>query len=467
MPDVIIGGGVAGIAAALRLADAGREVTLVESRPRLGGAACSFPREGLRVDNGQHVFLRCCTEYRAFLDRIGATELTSMQPHLDIPVLAPDGRRAALRRTPRVPAPLHLGAALTRYGLLSWPDRLRAGRAVLALLRTDPADPRVDAQSFGAFLRAHGQSDAAIERLWAIVGTATLNAVPDDASLALAAKVFRTGLLTHADAADVGYATAPLGELHHTAARRALAAAGVEVLLRHRVRTARPGRVVVQTSRGEREFSADGIVLAVPPPALTIAPDLPDRGYERLGGSPIVNVHVIYDRAVTDLPFAAAVGSPVQWVFDRTEPSGIRGRAPNAQYVAVTVSAADDLVDVPAREVVARFTAALGELLPAAARANVLDAFVTRERRATFRQAPGTAAYRPGPDSGVPGIALAGAWSATGWPDTMESAARSGNRAAQFLLTGANAADWRDISHQSADNAPVNLGERVTSRGQG
>ena len=167
---VVVGGGVAGIAAALHLADAGHSVTLVESRPRLGGAACSFPRQaatsGLVIDNGQHVFLRCCTAYRALLDRIGGTELTTLQPHLDIPVLAEGGRRAALRRTPRVPAPLHLGAALTRYGLLSWPDRLRAGRAVLALLRTDPADPRVDAQSFGAFLRKHGQSDAAIERLW-------------------------------------------------------------------------------------------------------------------------------------------------------------------------------------------------------------------------------------------------------------------------------------------------------------
>jgi squalene-associated FAD-dependent desaturase len=461
MTDVVIGGGVAGIVAALHLADAGRDVTLVESRPRLGGAACSFPREGLRVDNGQHVFLRCCTEYRAFVDRIGGTELTTVQPHLDIPVLAPGGGRAALRRTPGLPAPLHLAGALSRYGLLPWPDRLRAGRAVLALLRADPADRRLDERSFGAFLRAHGQSAAAIERLWAIVGTATLNAVPDDASLALAAKVFRTGLLTHADAADVGYATAPLGELHHTAARRALEAAGVEVFLRQRVRNVRTGQVVVHAPRGDRELAADGIVLAVPPPALAIAPDLPDRGYDRLGGSPIVNVHVIYDRKVTDLPFAAAVGSPVQWFFDRTEPSGIRGRAPNAQYLAVTVSAADDLVDVPAREVITRFTAALAALLPAAARASVLDAFVTRERRATFRQAPGTAAFRPGADSGMPGIALAGAWTATGWPDTMESAARSGTGAAEYLLSsGAFRAEWRGTTRHSSAKAPLDVGGR-------
>jgi squalene-associated FAD-dependent desaturase len=357
---------------------------------------------------------------------------------------------------------LHLAASLSRYGLLSRPERLRAGRAMLALRRTDPADPDVDAQSFGAFLREHGQSDAAIERLWGIVGTATLNAHPDDASLALAAKVFRTGLLTAADAADVGYATAPLGALHHTAARRALEAAGVEVLLRHRVRTVDPGRVGVHSAaHGDRVLAADGIVLAVPPEVLTTAPSLPVRGYDRLGASPIVNVHVIYDRTVTDLPFAAAVGSPVQWFFDRTEPSGVRDRWPDAQYLAVTVSAADDLIDVPARTVVAQFTEALERLLPAAGRASVLDAFVTRERRATFRQAPGTAALRPGPDSGVPGIALAGAWTATGWPDTMESAARSGSAAADFMLSGEFRAEWRDTAHHSTDNAPLDVGGRT------
>ena len=456
---VVVGGGVAGIGAALRLADAGGSVMLVESRPRLGGAACSFRREGLLVDNGQHVFLRCCTEYRALLERIGGTALTTLQPRLDIPVLAEHGQRAALKRTPGLPAPLHLAASLSRYGLLSMTDRLRAGRAMLGLRRADPGDPKVDAQSFGAFLRKHGQSDAAIERLWGIIGTATLNAYPDDASLALAAKVFRTGLLSRADAADVGYATAPLGALHHTAARRALEAAGVEVLLRHRVRSVRPGEVLVHTAaHGERALAADGIVLALPPEALTVAPSLAARGHQKLGGSPIVNVHVIYDRTVTDLAFAAAVGSPVQWFFDRTEPSGVRERSPDAQYLAVTVSAADDLIDVPARDVIAQFTEALERRLPAAGRASVLDAFVTRERRATFRQAPGTMGLRSGPDSGVAGIALAGAWTDTGWPDTMESAARSGAAAADLVLSGAFEGEWRPTERHSTGNAPLNVG---------
>jgi uncharacterized protein with NAD-binding domain and iron-sulfur cluster len=155
-----------------------------------------------------------------------------------------------------------------------------------------------------------------------------------------------------------------------------------------------------------------------------------------LGGSAIVNVHVVYDRRVTDLPFAAAVDSPVQWFFDRTASSGLPATTPRGQNLAITVSAADPVIDTPSRTLVEQHTAALARLLPAAARADVLDAFVTRERRATFRQAPGSAAHRPGPDVGLPGIAVAGAWTATGWPDTMESAARSGLAAADHLLAG-------------------------------
>jgi uncharacterized protein with NAD-binding domain and iron-sulfur cluster len=163
-----------------------------------------------------------------------------------------------------------------------------------------------------------------------------------------------------------------------------------------------------------------------------MAPDLPAAGTS-LGGSAIVNVHVVYDRRVTDLPFAAAVDSPVQWFFDRTESSGLAGTTPGEQYLAITVSAADGVIDTPTRALLDQHIAALARLLPAAARADVVDAFVTRERRATFRQAPGSAAQRPGPDSGLPGIALAGAWTATGWPDTMESAVRSGLAAAEVL----------------------------------
>ncbi|MGI8759826.1 MAG: hydroxysqualene dehydroxylase HpnE [Jatrophihabitantaceae bacterium] len=445
---VVVGGGLAGITAALRLADAGQSVVLLEGRPRLGGAAFSFRRGALTIDNGQHVFLRCCEHYRALLARLGATGSVALQPRLDIPVLHPDGRLARLGRTPRTPAPAHLALSLGRYGLLSPTDRARAVRGALALRRLDPADAALDRRSLGEFLRAHGQNDATIEALWSIVGTATLNLRPDDASLALAAKVFRTGLLDRAGAADVGVAAVPLGELHSVRARSELERAGVEVLASSRVEAVEPGGSgVVVRARSEnggtaRAWHAGAVVLAVPPrDAFAVLPSLtgtPARAAAGLGATAIVNVHVIYDRRVTDLPFAAAVASPVQWFFDRTVPAGLAGQHPGQQYLAVTVSAADDIVATPTRVLQEQFVAALAALLPTAASARVLDVFVTRERRATFRQAPGSAALRPSCESGVPRVWLAGSWTATGWPDTMEGAVRSGDTAAQAVLASSS-----------------------------
>jgi squalene-associated FAD-dependent desaturase len=434
MSDVVVGGGLAGITAALRLADAGRSVVLLEGRPRLGGAAFSFKRGDLSIDNGQHVFLRCCDAYRWLVRRLDAEADVRLQPRLNIPVLRADGRRAQLSRVPGVPAPVHLTGALARYALLRPADRLRAVRGALALKRLDPADPGLDARTLGDFLRQHGQHDAIIDALWAIVAVATLNLDPDEASLALAAKVFRTGLLDHADAADVGYAGVPLGEVHSTAAQRALDKAGVEVLLSHRVESVEPGAVRARGRDATGTWTADAVVLAMPhDEVLTAAPALSTGSVARaegLGAAPIVNVHVVYDRQVTDLPFAAAVNSPVQWFFDRTDTSGL----PRGQYLAITVSAADAIIDEPSKSIQQRYVDELARLLPAARRATVVDAFVTRERRATFRQAAGTASLRPGPHSDLDGIWLAGSWTATGWPDTMESAVRSGIAAANAVL---------------------------------
>jgi hydroxysqualene dehydroxylase len=441
-PAIVVGGGLAGITAALRLADEGtRPVVLLEKRRWLGGAAFSFTRAGMSVDNGQHVFLRCCTAYQQLLARIGAADQVTLQDRLDIPVLQTGARPARLTRTPGIPAPVHLSAALSRYRLLSPLDRIRIGRGALALRRLDPDDPDLDHQSLGAFLRAHGQNDATIDGLWGIIATATLNLPPEAASLALAAKVFRTGLLDHAAAADVGYAAAPLGRLHSRASHDALLASGVEVLLAHSVDAIGPGGTVrARGPEGERSWVSDQIVLAVPPrdafavsPALAASRAAPAAG---LGHSPIVNVHVVFDRKVTELPFAAAVGSPVQWFFDRTDSSGIGDTQTHRQYLAITVSAADTIINEPSRDLLARFSAELVRLLPDASRAEVVDAFVTRERRATFRQVPGSAALRPSATDGPEGTWLAGAWTATGWPDTMEGAVRSGMIAADAALNG-------------------------------
>jgi squalene-associated FAD-dependent desaturase len=435
---VVIGGGLAGITTALALADAGVRVTLLEGRPRLGGLAFSFQRGELTVDNGQHVYLRCCTAYRWFLDRIEGTALAPLQDRLDVPVLdvaRPEGRRLGRLRRDALPVPLHLGRSLATYPHLSLAERAGVGRAALALKGLDLADPSLDAQDFGSWLTAHGQSARAVEALWDLVGVATLNAVAGDASLGLAAMVFKTGLLSDPGAADIGWAHVPLGELHDRLARKALESAGVRTEVRTRVTsisTDENGTWSVQVP-GET-LRADAVVLAVAQSeACDLLPegalDAPEKLRE-IGTAPILNVHVVYDRKVLDKPFFAALGTPVQWVFDRTDASGLR----EGQYLALSQSAAHDEIDEPVAALRERYLPELERLLPLARGAEVRDFFVTRERTATFAPAPGVGRLRPGARTKAPGLYLAGAWTATGWPATMESAVRSGVSAADAAL---------------------------------
>jgi len=460
---VVVGGGLAGITAALRLADAGIGVTLVEARPRLGGLAFSFRRTGgageLTVDNGHHVHLRCCTAYRWFLERIGASGLAPLQRRLDIPVYDAARRRLGRLWRADLPVPLHLAAGLAAYPHLSLVERLRAGRAALALRRlgtVDPADPALDDQDFASWLRRQGQSPRAVRALWDLVGVATLNARAPDVSLGLAAMVFTTGLLTDPGAADIGWSRVPLGRLHDALAGTALEEAGVRVLRQGRVRGLRPEpdgtwQVAVDTGAhrsgpaGET-LTAGTVVLAVPQrEAHRLLPEgaLPDPDrLLRIGTAPILGIHVVYDRRVLDRPFLAALGTPVQWVFDRTEASGLRaaedghgrGEGKGSQYLTLSQSAAQDEIDLPVAALRERYLPELTRLLPAARDARVLDFFVTRERTATFAPAPGVGRLRPAARTDAPGVWLAGAWTATGWPATMEGAVRSGLTAAREAL---------------------------------
>ena len=430
----VVGGGLAGMGAALACTDAGARVTLVERRRRLGGATWSFRHNGLWFDNGQHVFLRCCTAYRAFLERLAVGDRVQLQPRLDLPVLAPGGRVARLRRG-RLPAPAHLGRSLLAYRHLRLQERLRLVPAALALRRVDLDAVETDQLTFGDWLERHHQSPAALDALWDLICRPTVNVPARDASLALAAMVFQTGLLIDAAAADIGWAAVPLGELHGEAGRRALERAGVEVLTGAPVTAVRQvdGAFLVGTGGSER--AADAVVVAVPHTAVADVAGVPAPAGvgDRLGVSPIVNVHVVYDRPVTDLEMAAAVGTGVQFVFDRTAGAGLE----RGQYLAVSLSAADHEMGLSADEVKGRTVAALAEIFPRARHARVVDALVSREPAATFRGAPGTRRARPPSLTAVPGLVLAGAWTDTGWPATMEGAVRSGHTAARHALLAA------------------------------
>ena len=426
----VVGGGLAGIAAALELADTGSTVTLYEARTRLGGATYSVRRKDHWIDNGQHVLLRCCTAYRGFLARLGVEHLVPIQPRLRIPVLRENEPPAFLRRAP-LPAPLHLVPTLLRYSTLRTRDRLNALRGAAALRKLDPADEQLDAQTFGAWLGAHKQSSAAVAELWNLITLPTLNLPASEGSLALATMVFRTGLLDAVDACDIGIPAVTLQRLHGDAASTALDRAGVRVELGMPVRGIEGRKLQLD----DGAVDADAVIVAVPhesvarvvPPAAVDADAI-----ARLGSSPIVNLHVHFDRRVLDEPFAAAeAASPLQWLFDRTEPSGVAG----GQLVSVSLSGAQTDIGEPLATLRERYVPALERLLPAARTAEVLDFAATREPRATFRAVPGTARLRPGPRTAVPGLYLAGAWTNTGWPATMESAVRSGVAAARAART--------------------------------
>jgi squalene-associated FAD-dependent desaturase len=448
---VVIGGGLAGISAAIELAAAGRAVTLVEARPWLGGATCSFIRRGLTIDNGQHAFLRCCTAYRELLARLGVAGSCSIQDRLDLTVL--DGAAACgpawarLRRS-ALPAPAHLVRSLAGYRLLSPTERLKVAGVAVALQFTDPLGG--DGRSLGGWLARRRQGERARTKFWDWLCTAALNVAPEHADLALATSAIRTALLAGRDNADIGVPVVPLSGLHGGSAIALLGTLGVTIRLGVRAIAVQPGLAggyLVRTTSAEpaqsadtqgavaggsaEEIRADGVVLAVPPgAAAALAPtELAGEAarWSLLRPSPIVSAHVIYGSRVTRLPFAAVVGSPVRWVVDKTDAAGLHA----GQYLAASIPAADEFVDMPAALLREHVLPVLDRLFPAAAGASIEDFFVTRERRATIRHEPGTQQLRPA--AGLPGLAVAGAWTDTGWPDTMEGAVRSGRYAALKL----------------------------------
>jgi hydroxysqualene dehydroxylase len=455
---IVLGGGLAGITAALDCAEAGARVTLLEVRPRLGGAAYSFERDGLWLDNGQHVFLRCCTAYRALLERLGSGRRVAIQPRLEIPVLSPHGKRVVLRRS-GLPAPLHLAGALARYSHLTVAQRLRAARAALALARLEPqaalererlasgalgeslgqhgqGRPRTYCGppapgTLGEWLAEHGQDSATVAALWDLIALPTLNLPAGEASLALGAFVLQTGLLRDNDAGDIGFHMRPLSETLGEPAERGLAEAGVEVRLGVRAERVEqgPGGLRVYADGGELE--ADSVICAVPHgrAAALLKPLLgAETGrWIELGASPIVNVHVVYDRHVCELPSAAGVGTPVQYLFDRSAAAGLS----EGQYLAVSLSAAEREMEQSTEQLRERYLGALRELLPRARDAAVRSCHVSREHAATFRAGPGTQSLRPVARTSVRGLVLAGAWTDTGWPATLEGAVLSGHTAAR------------------------------------
>jgi squalene-associated FAD-dependent desaturase len=414
----VIGGGLAGIAAALELADAGEDVTLLEARPTLGGAVQTLPaRKGdpdPPPDNGQHIALGCCTAYLEFLERLGEEGSYERRP-LELPVIAEDGSVASI-----APGPL----ALLRYRHLSLRDRLAVARVVrrLGSLRADEHDH----EAFGGLLRRLGQPQAAIDRFWDVIIRPALNLPSEEVSAALGIFTVQMALLGSREDSDLVLPSAPLGEMHGGAAERALGERRVRMRTGARVTALEESAAVL--AGGDR-VEADAFVVALPPRESARLLDEPEPALE---DSPIVSVHLLFDRLLLPHALAALLGSPAHWIFDRGR---LTGRQPEVgQYLTVVSSSVPELLDVRGRELVDLMA---GTLTARLGRATLLWSRVSREPAATFAARPGTALLRPAPATARLNVARAGAWTATGWPATMESAVRSGRAAARFLQAAA------------------------------
>ncbi len=432
----VVGGGLAGLAAAAALAPRGYAVTVYESRPRLGGRASSFtdPASGQTIDACQHVSMGCCTSFHHLCETVGVRHLLAPQPTLYFQT--PDGRISRFKADPW-PAPLHLGRALASAHYLTASDKLGIGYALLRMLAEPPdADPPLR-----EWLKKHRQSDRAIDRFWGVVLTSALNETVDRVGLKYARKVFRDGFVRHRDAFTVHVPTVPLAELYGPELRGWLKSHRVDVRENAGVKSV--SREATPTAwhlhlRDGSTVTADHLVLAVPfdrvlpllPPAVAADPFFARVG--KLTPSPITSVHFWFDRPVLTLPHVVLVDCLGQWVFSRGEV------AAGEHYLQVVVSAARDL---KGRDAAGPVHDELKRLYPAAKSAVLLRSKVVTEHTATFSAVPGVDAFRPPQATPLPGLYLAGDYTATGWPATMEGAVRSGSLAAEAVLRAGGRAE--------------------------
>jgi len=421
---IVLGGGLAGLAAAAALGEAGFQVDLFESRGFLGGRATSYPAAGSEneseiIDNCQHVLLRCCGNLLDFYGRLGVAD--RIQFHKDFFFIEPGGRISVLKAG-RFPAPLHFTGSFWRLSFLSLPDKLSVARALLALRSERGKRKDLERISMLEWLREKRQSENAIRRFWSQVLVSAINEDLERMAAIHGFQVFWLGFLARSDSYEMGVPAVPLGELYASDAWRGMENVSIHLRAPVEQLIVEGACVRAAITRGE-QCTADFYISTLPFERLpAVLPDL-DLSFERFEHSPITGVHLWFDRPVTELPHATLLDRTIQWMFNKSE----------GRHIQAVISASRSLIEMNRADVIALTVRELGEFFPRVKDATIEKAHVVKELRATFSAAPGVEELRPSCTTKYGNFFLAGDWTRSGWPATMEGAVRSGYIAAEAV----------------------------------
>jgi squalene-associated FAD-dependent desaturase len=448
---IVIGGGLAGLAAGVALADSGWRVRLFEQRPFLGGRATSYVLpDGEHVDNCQHVTLACCTNLQDFYRRVGSSAKIKFFDRLVF--LDPQGRRSEMKAG-ALPAPFHFTGSFASFAPLTLLDKLSIARAMLNIIQHagNPLDLREkNGISMLEWLRRHGQTKGAINRFWRVVLVSALDEDLDRTDARFGVDVFWKAFLSSSTGYRMGVPAVPLSNLYD-GCKAEIERRGGEAVLRSPVRGLKleSGQLAGVRFDENREESADAYIFAIPHTALAeLLPESVKQADPRLANldkikvSPITGVHFWFDRPVMDELFLTLLDTTTQWIFNKTalyagsrgDSNGVPNSAKSAQYLQLVISASYDLLEKSRQEIIDLCLAEVRHALPKAREAQLLKATVIKEAAATFSPEPGVDRWRPAQATQIRGLFLAGDWTQTGWPATMEGAVRSGYLAAEALL---------------------------------
>jgi zeta-carotene desaturase len=425
---IVIGGGLAGLAASVALADQGLRVSLFEKNPRLGGRATSYRLpSGDYIDNCQHVTLRCCTNLADFYRRARVAD--KIRYYDELLFSDSKGRRGVIKRS-SLPAPFHTSLSFAAFPLLSLKDKYSIARAMLHILRSGGAPKIVSGMTVLDWLNQQKQTPAAIDRFWRVVLVSALNQDLDRTDANYGILVFWKAFLSNSAGFGMGVPAVPLADLYGSCAER-IERNGGDVRTRSSVGelNVANGKITGVRVESDGEVTADYYISAIPfDRLLKIVPAVVRQtetfsNLEHLNVSPITGVHMWFDRSVMSEPFIASVEGTIQWVFNRT-----------GHYVQIVISASHELSNRSQQEIIDICRRELNDLLPGAQAAQLQRAVVIRENAATFSPEPGCDQWRPSQETGISNLFLAGDWTKTGWPATMESAVRSGYKAAEAIL---------------------------------